>query len=375
LPESAFVSSTTIESAKVNSDFSDIAAALTQSLSKDGQTTPTANQPMGGFKHTNVAAASSGTDYARANQVIGSVLDYAADTGSATAYAIAPSPGISAYAVGQRFAFKAGNANTGADPTLAVNSLTAGIVYWPDGTSLAAGDIPADAQIVVQVASVSAGTPTFHLQTVASPISGTVLTTRGDIITRGASAPQRLAVGTAGQVLTTDGTDVSWGSPPWVTGNWRFTHTTTAAAGWIMWTDGTIGDASSNATVRDNADTEDLFTLYWANDKLQLYTSTGDTTTRGADAATDWAAHCAIALPPGPGRVPVIAGSGSDLTARVNADKGGTETNTAGITLPNNGTLFQGNGGDSRTVGPGNYTTASFSIMQPWTASNAEIKL
>jgi hypothetical protein len=52
LPQAAFTSGTTIESAKVNSDFSDIASALTQSVSKDGQTTMTGSLPMGGFKLT-----------------------------------------------------------------------------------------------------------------------------------------------------------------------------------------------------------------------------------------------------------------------------------------------------------------------------------
>lgn len=171
LPQAPFVSGTTIESAKVNSNFSDLAAALTESLSKDGQTVPTGNQPMAGFKHTGVGVASSRTDYARADQVIGSELDYAADTGSATAYAIAPSPGIAAYGVGQRWAFKAANANSGADPTLAVNGLTAGIIYYPDGTSLAANDIAANSQVVVQVATLTTGTPTFHI---VSPTAGLV---------------------------------------------------------------------------------------------------------------------------------------------------------------------------------------------------------
>ena len=169
VPYADFVSGTTIESSQVDANFSDIATAMAASLAKDGQTVPTANLPMGGFKHTGVAVASSRTDYARADQVIGSVLDYAADTGSATAYAIAPSPGISAYVVGQRFAFKATNANSGADPTLAVNSLTAGIIYWPNGASLIAGEIPASAQVVVQVATVTTGTPTFHLQSCTRP--------------------------------------------------------------------------------------------------------------------------------------------------------------------------------------------------------------
>ncbi|HEY1035020.1 MAG TPA: hypothetical protein VGE09_08565 [Pseudoxanthomonas sp.] len=169
LPYPDFVAGTTIESAQVDANNSDIATALTASIAKDGQTVPSANLPMGGFKHTGVAVASARTDYARADQVIGSVLDYAADTGTATAYAIAPTPGITAYVVGQRFAFKAANANSGADPTLAVNSLTAGIVYWPNGASLIAGEIPADAQVIVQVATVTTGTPTFHLQSATKP--------------------------------------------------------------------------------------------------------------------------------------------------------------------------------------------------------------
>lgn len=39
------------------------------------------------------------------------------------------------------------------------------------------------------------------------------MTTRGDIIRRGAAAPERLAVGTSGQVLTSDGTDPAWATP------------------------------------------------------------------------------------------------------------------------------------------------------------------
>lgn len=169
VPYDDFVAGTTIESSQVDANFADIEAAITASIAKDGQTVPTANLPMGGFKHTGVAAASARTDYARADQVIGSVLDYAIDTGTATAYAIAPTPGISAYVVGQSFTFKTTNANSGADPTLAVNSLTPGIVYWPNGASLIAGEIPDDALVEVKVATVTTGTPTFHLQSATKP--------------------------------------------------------------------------------------------------------------------------------------------------------------------------------------------------------------
>lgn len=42
-------------------------------------------------------------------------------------------------------------------------------------------------------------------------VASTVTTTRGDLIKRGAAADERLAIGTADQILKTDGTDPSWG--------------------------------------------------------------------------------------------------------------------------------------------------------------------
>jgi hypothetical protein len=86
---------------------------------------------------------------------------YAADTGSSTAYAIAPVPGIKNYVVGQMFTFKAANANTSTTPTLAVNGLTAGTIKWADGTALAVGDIAANGFYEV---TVGATTPVFYLQ-------------------------------------------------------------------------------------------------------------------------------------------------------------------------------------------------------------------
>jgi hypothetical protein len=174
LPQAAFVSGSTIESAKVNSNFSDIGSEITASLAKDGQTVPTANLPMGTFKHTNVGAASARTDYARASQIADNSMGYAASSGTDTITA-APSPGITAYAVGQRFTLKKdSNANTGA-VTLNINGVGAGAVTWPDGTALSAADLPANSafEVVVQ-----ATTPVFHLQTVSSParLSGFTLT-------------------------------------------------------------------------------------------------------------------------------------------------------------------------------------------------------
>lgn len=133
---------------------------------------------------------------------------YGTDTGTATAYAIAPVPGVTQYNAGQVFIFKATHANTGTTPTLNVNSLGAGTITNLDGSALAIGDIPLNGWVVALCTST---TPTFAIVTAFSFSS--LLTTRGDLLVRGTNAPQRLALGTNGQALISNGTDAVWGSP------------------------------------------------------------------------------------------------------------------------------------------------------------------
>ncbi len=58
LPEAPFVFDTVISETAMNNNLSDIGAALTASIAKDGQTTPTADLPMGTYKHTGVTTGS-----------------------------------------------------------------------------------------------------------------------------------------------------------------------------------------------------------------------------------------------------------------------------------------------------------------------------
>jgi len=66
---SAYVYNTIISQTDVNAEMDDIATALTASLAKDGQTTPTANLPMGGFKLTGLAAGSAAGNSLRYEQL------------------------------------------------------------------------------------------------------------------------------------------------------------------------------------------------------------------------------------------------------------------------------------------------------------------
>lgn len=73
------VTDTTISSTWANNTLSDIATALTASLTKDGQTTPTANIPMGGFKLTGLAAGIAAGNSLRWEQLFsqGSPISFA----------------------------------------------------------------------------------------------------------------------------------------------------------------------------------------------------------------------------------------------------------------------------------------------------------
>jgi hypothetical protein len=76
-----------------------------------------------------------------------SVLKYdsVTDTGSSTAYAIAPTPAVTAYVTNQEFVFKAVNANTTTTPTLAVSGLASPkTIVKLGGQPLLVGDIQAN---------------------------------------------------------------------------------------------------------------------------------------------------------------------------------------------------------------------------------------
>jgi hypothetical protein len=70
------------------------------------------------------------------------LANFAADTGAANAYAVAPVPALAAYTAGQLVPLRPAHANTGAS-TLAVSGLSAVAVKMPDGSALPAGALTA----------------------------------------------------------------------------------------------------------------------------------------------------------------------------------------------------------------------------------------
>lgn len=149
-PQADYTPGTTILATSVNSDLNDMAQALTASIARDGQTTPTGNLPMGGFRHTNVANAANRNEYTALGQAQDSSFLWGGTAGgTANALTVSLNPPITAYAAGQEFRFISSAANTGA-VTLNVNSLGAVAVNKGDGTvALGAGDLPASAMVTV----------------------------------------------------------------------------------------------------------------------------------------------------------------------------------------------------------------------------------
>tara|TARA_R110002126_G_scaffold11885_3_gene52486 strand:- start:1636 stop:2646 length:1011 start_codon:yes stop_codon:yes gene_type:complete len=133
------VTGTTITSTAFNLLTTDLATGLTTALTKDGQTTPTANIPMGTFKITGLGAGSAATDAAQYGQLQNGATTIATVSGTDTLTG-SLSPAITAYATGNLFSFVAVATNTGA-ATINLNSLGAKSITKQGSTVLAASDI------------------------------------------------------------------------------------------------------------------------------------------------------------------------------------------------------------------------------------------
>ncbi len=141
---SPYVYNTVISQDDVNAEMNDIAAALTASIAKDGQTVPTANLPMGTYRHTGVGNGSARTDYAAMGQVQDGKVNWVDGGGTADAITATYSPSITALVDGQLCHVRATAANATTTPTFAPNGLTARTIVKNGGVALVAGGIVGD---------------------------------------------------------------------------------------------------------------------------------------------------------------------------------------------------------------------------------------
>ncbi len=180
------VTGTTISSTWANTTLSDMASALTGSIASDGQTTPLANLPMGGYAHTGVANATVRTQYAAVAQVQDNTAQYLNTISGTDVITATANFGMSAYATGQVFNFVAAGTNTGAT-TLNINAIGAKAITKNGTTALTAGDITSGQvvtvfydgtqfQITSRITSLANVAYTNALQTFTASQRGTVTT-------------------------------------------------------------------------------------------------------------------------------------------------------------------------------------------------------
>ena len=134
------VTGTTINSTVQNNTMNDVATALTQSIAIDGQTTPTANLTLGGFKFINLGVGLNATDSANLGQIQAQTYSFLSSVAGTNTITAAATPSITGYVAGQTFRLLPFGANTGA-VTISINGLPAKAITKNGLTALVTGDI------------------------------------------------------------------------------------------------------------------------------------------------------------------------------------------------------------------------------------------
>lgn len=148
-PGNPVVTATTISSTVHNATVADLATGLTNTVTRDGQSPPTANIPFGNFRLTGLGTGTARTDGTAVAQVQDSALIWGGTGGGTVdAITISTTPATAAHTTGAGFYFLSSGANTGA-VTLNPNGIGAKSVTKNGATALAAGDIPSGAIVRV----------------------------------------------------------------------------------------------------------------------------------------------------------------------------------------------------------------------------------
>lgn len=126
-----------ISSARMDTETDGIATGLSNCVTKDGQTTITANLPMSGFNHTGVGDSDARTEYPATGQVQDQAFTWCNTSGgTANAHTLTPTPAITAYADGQAFEFLPVATNTSGTVTIANSGLATRAVKKSIGGAL-----------------------------------------------------------------------------------------------------------------------------------------------------------------------------------------------------------------------------------------------
>lgn len=245
-----------IRADRMDNEMNGMAVALSTAITKDGQTTITANLPMSGFRHTGVGNAASRTDYAAFGQVQDGKAAWVDGGGTADAITAAYSIPITTLVDGQLCYVRATAANATTTPTFSPNGLTARTIVKNGGQALVAGDIAGDGHEL----ELRYDLPNTHWE---------LMNPRGTFELK--TNNFRLTLTTGVPVTTTDVTSASTIYLTPYNGNQIALYT---AGQWVLLTSAQVSIALSGLTANrpydvfawNNAGTVTLETLVWTND-------------------------------------------------------------------------------------------------------------
>ena len=113
-----------ITASRMDGEFDGMATGLSNCITKDGQTTLTANIPFSTYKLTGLGSGTARTDAINVGQVQDNQFLYLGTTsGSADAYTLTPAPAITAYTATQQFTAKISATNLTTTPYLQVSAI------------------------------------------------------------------------------------------------------------------------------------------------------------------------------------------------------------------------------------------------------------
>ena len=313
---------TTISSTWANSTLNDMATALTGSVAADGQTTPSANLPMGGFAHTNVGNATVRNMYPSSGQVQDGVITNLTSVAGTNTITAVGAVGMTAYATGQKFTFVSAGANTGA-ATLNINSIGAKAITKNGTTALVSGDIPLNAAIEVfydgtqfQLLNPFAKVNTFSAGTTGLTPS---TSTTGDVTLAGTLAIANGGTGstsfTQNAVIIGNGTGTPTNVLPSTNGNVLSSTVgaTVTAGSFVVGTQYTILTVGTTSFTAIGAS---------ANTVGVVFTATGVGSGTGTATTNVWASTTA----PAPAALSTATGSAPSYSARAWVNFNGTGT-------------------------------------------------
>lgn len=137
----ATVNDGVISATEMDEEFDGIATALSNCVTRDGQSPALNNINLGGYRFLNSGDALLENQYVTLKQIRNSDKIYYVTTGSANAYILTPNPVITAYVTGQSWLIKANFANTTTTPSININSVGARTLTDAQGNALKASAI------------------------------------------------------------------------------------------------------------------------------------------------------------------------------------------------------------------------------------------